>query len=155
MRVILSDTRQKKDKNDHIQKQLEALGYQVDRSKLYVGDYVFADSSKIAVDTKQDLQEVAGNLCQDHERFKQECERAKAAGVQLVILVCEDCIKSLEDVPSWFNWRKKFSTRAISGKQLWKIMTTMTERYGVVWKFSTRAKLGATIVELLEGDAID
>ena len=155
MRVILEDTRNSPKKNAHIRKQLESLGYQVDRSKLYVGDYIFADSSKIAVDTKQDLQEVAGNLCQDHERFKQECERAKAAGVQLVILVCEDHIKSLDDVPSWYNWRKKFSTRAINGKQLWKIMTTMTERYGVVWKFSTRPKLGATIVELLEGDVID
>ena len=153
--MILIDSREKPKAITKIIRCFEENNIDYDTSKLYVGDYVFADSSKIAIDTKQDLQEVAGNLCQDHERFKQECERAKAAGVQLVILVCEDHIKSLDDVPSWYNWRKKFSPRAINGKQLWKIMTTMTERYGVVWKFSTRPKLGATIVGLLEGDAID
>ena len=149
--VIIEDTRNKPEKNKNIREQIEKLGHKVVRSKLYTGDYALATSQKICVDTKQDLQEVCGNLTQQHERFRAECERAKEAGIQLVILVQEPSVKTLIDVCSWYNWRKKKNPRALSGKQLYKIMATMTERYGVAWQFCTRGTVGKTVVELLEG----
>lgn len=152
MKLILEDTRNKPEKNAYIRKQLEKLDYQVERCKLYTGDYTYPHNQKICIDTKQDLQEVCGNVTQQHKRFKAECERAKVAGIKLVILVKEASIKSLEDVPKWYNWRLKFSPRATTGKQLWKIMSTMSENYGVEWRFSTPSNMGKTIVDILEGN---
>lgn len=152
MKLILEDTRNKPEKNAYIRKQLEKLGYQVQRCKLYAGDYTWATDQRICIDTKADLQEVCGNVTQQHERFQAECERAKLAGIRLVVLIRESTIKSLEEVPTWYNWRRKFSPRATTGKQLWKIMSTMTEKYGVIWKFATQPNMGKTIAELLEGD---
>jgi hypothetical protein len=151
LKLILEDTRNKPEKNEYIRKQLEKLGYQVDRCRLYTGDYTWATDQKVCIDTKQDLQEVCGNVTQQHERFQAECERAKLAGIKLVILIKESSIKSLDEVPKWYNWRLKFSPRATTGKQLWKIMSTMTDKYGVEWKFSTPSNMGKTIVEILEG----
>lgn len=150
MKLILEDTRNKPEKNAYIRVQLEKLGYQVDRCRLYAGDYTWATDQKICIDTKQDLQEVCGNVTQQHKRFKAECERAKMAGIKLVILIKEASIKSLDEVPKWYNWRLKFSPRATTGKQLWKIMSTLTEHYGVEWRFATPSNMGKTIVEILE-----
>lgn len=152
MKLILEDTRNKPEKNAYIRKQIESLGYKVDRCKLYAGDYSWATDQRICIDTKQDLQEVCGNVTQQHKRFKEECERAKAAGIRLVILIKEASIKSLDDVPKWYNWRLKFSPRATTGKQLWKIMTTFSEKYGVEWQFATPSAMGRTLVEILEGN---
>lgn len=150
MKLILEDTRNKPEKNEYIRKQLESLGYKVDRCRLYAGDYTWPTNQKICIDTKQDLQEVCGNVTQQHKRFKAECERAKAAGIKLVILIKEASIKSLDEVPKWYNWRLRVSPRATTGKQLWKIMSTMTENYGVEWRFATPSNMGKTIVEILE-----
>ena len=150
MRLILEDTRNKPEKNAYIRKQLENLGYQVDRCRLYTGDYTWATDQQVCVDTKADLQEVCGNVTQQHKRFKAECERAKAAGIRLVILIREPNITTLADVPKWYNWRLKYSPRATTGKQLWKIMSTMSENYGVEWRFAKPNNMGKTIVEILE-----
>ncbi len=149
--VIIEDSRQKPEKNAHIRAQLEALGYTVVRSKLYCGDYTWATDQKICIDTKADLQEVCGNVTQQHERFRAECERAKEAGIQLIILVQEPSIATLQNVCSWYNWRRKKNPKATSGKTLYGIMCKMTERYGVQWEFTTKANCGKRIVELLGG----
>ena len=149
--TIIEDSRQKPDKNKHIKQQLESLGYKVIRSKLLVGDYSWPTDQHICVDTKFGLQEVASNLTQDHERFKRECILAKDCGIQLVVLVQEPGIKILSDVCGWYNWRRKKNPKAVSGKQLYKIMATMTDRYGVAWVFCTRNTVGKRIVELLGG----
>ena len=115
-----------------------------------VGDYMNIENPHIVVDRKFGLQEVAQNLTRDHERFRRECELAKELGYQLIVLIEEENINRIEKVPTWYNFRKKYSPKAISGKQLHKIMITMTDRYGVEWKFSTRQNYGRKLVELLE-----
>ena len=149
--VIVEDTRQKPEKNKHINQQLEKMGYKVIRNKLLVGDYSWPTNQQICVDTKFGLQEVVSNLTQDHERFKNECILAKECGIQLVVLIQEPGIKILSDVCGWYNWRRKKNPKAVSGKQLYKIMVAMCERYGVIWHFCTRADVGTRIVELLGG----
>ena len=149
--IILEDTRNKPEKNAHIRSQLERLGYKVERSKLYCGDYSWATVQKCCIDTKQDLQEVCGNVTSQHERFRAECERAKEADIRLIILVQEPSIKTIDDVPSWFNWRRLKNPKALSGKQLFKIMLTMSQKYGCEWHFCKRENVGETIVSLLGG----
>jgi len=77
-------------------------------SKLYVGDYTSLDNSRLAIDRKQNLTEVCGNMCQQHKRFTGELMRAREAGIQLVILVEHSpYIKSIDDVEKWINPRNK------------------------------------------------
>lgn len=77
-------------------------------SKLYVGDYMSLDNPRLVIDRKQNLQEICGNVCQQHKRFKAELIRAQEAGIQLIIL-CEHSnrIKTIDDVRSWENPRIK------------------------------------------------
>ena len=96
---------------------------------------------------------MAGNVCQQHERFRAELIRAQETGIQLVIL-CEHGgdIKSLEDVYFWQNPRRRTSPRAISGQRLFKILNTMQEKYGVRFEFCDKRQTGRRIVEILTDD---
>ena len=148
--IVQCDSREHKGKNAHILDYFDEVGIKHFTSKLVVGDYMNLDNPKLVVDRKKDLQEVAGNLTKDHERFRTECERAKDLGIHLIILVEEKTINRIDKVPSWYNYRRAKNPKAISGKQLWKIMTTMAEKYDIEWKFSTRENYGRKLVELLE-----
>ena len=150
--IILEDTRNKPEKNAHIRQQLEELGYKVERTKIYCGDYTFPTNQSICVDTKKDMNEIESNLIHDHERFKAECIRAKEAGIKLVILIQDPKLKQLGDVFWWFNIRKKWSKKAASGQQLAKMMYTMQERYGVTFKFCKKDEIGKRIVEILKNE---
>jgi ERCC4-type nuclease len=149
-RVIIEDSRQKPEKNYGIRLQLEELGYKVVRSKVYVGDYVFADDGKVAIDTKQNLQELVGNVTSQHERFRAECERAKEAGIKLIILITEPKITCLADVFGWWNPRLIYSKKATTGRQLGKILYSMRDKYGVDFQFCEKHEVGKRIIELLE-----
>lgn len=147
--VIIEDTRQKPDKTDYISHQLTELGCEVIRSKLLVGDYIISNASYVSVDTKQDMNEVENNLTSQHKRFRNECELAQKCGINLVILIQDDAIKTLDDVIKWYNPRKRYSKTAVSGKQLHKIMVTMSKKYGVQWSFCTKDEVGEKILEEL------
>ena len=67
--------------------QFNASGIKHYTSKLYVGDYVSLDNSRLCIDRKQNLSELYGNLCQGHERFRNELIRANEAGIKLIILI--------------------------------------------------------------------
>ena len=73
-------------------------------SKLPVGDYISLDNARLAIDRKRNLQELCGNLCQQHERFRRELERARDLGIKLVFLVEHSrSIRTLSDVRHWQN----------------------------------------------------
>lgn len=147
----MEDSRNRIDKNKHIREQLESLGYKVDRSKLYVGDYQFADSGKKVIDTKQDMLEICQNVIQDHERFRNECVRAQEANIELVILIADETITGLQDVFGWKNPRRFYSKKCTTGRQLGKILYAMKERYNVDFQFCKKQDIGKRIVELLGG----
>lgn len=118
--VIQCDTREHKKEWERIQNQFDSLEVQYFRSKLYCGDYQSLDNAKLCIDRKKDLQELCGNVCQQHERFKAELIRAREAGIQLIIL-CEHGpdIKSVGDVYFWENPRKhKVIWRTVNGKRV-------------------------------------
>jgi hypothetical protein len=151
--TIQCDTREHSEQIERIEKQFDDLGVKHFRSKLYVGDYQSLDNPRLVVDRKKDLQEIAGNVCQQHERFRTELIRAQEAGIQIVIL-CEHGgqIRSLEDVFFWDNPRRRASKGAISGQRLFKILSTMKDKYGVRFEFCDKRQTGRRIVEILTND---
>ena len=161
------DTREHKSEWERIQKQFDALRVQYFRSKLYVGDYQSLDNPRLVIDRKKDINELCGNVCQQHDRFKAELIRAMQQNIKIVILVehGED-VKSLEDVYFWENPRKHEaiwktvngkrvktvrSAKAIDGMQLYKSLCTIRDRYNVDFEFCTKEETGKRIVEILGG----
>lgn len=163
--MIQIDSREHQKVIDGIKKAFDAAGEKWFVSKLYVGDYMNYDNPRLVVDRKQNLSELCGNVCQQHERFKAELIRAREAGIQLIIL-CEhgSDIKSVGDVYFWENPRKHkviwktvngkrvktvISEKAVDGCQLYKSLCTIRDRYGVRFEFCTKEETGRRIVELL------
>ena len=145
--VVVFDTREQK---NHVTDYLNAQGIPNVRSKLYVGDYALLDNQSVCVDRKHNLQEVCGNLCQQHKRFKEEIVRAQAAGIKMIILVEHGgTITSLDRVMDWVNPRLKTSPYAVSGEKLHKIMVTIGVKYGVEWRFCQKRNTGKVICEIL------
>ena len=161
------DTRERAREWERIKGQFDVLGVQYFRSKMYVGDYQSLDNPRLAIDRKKDLQEMVGNVCRQHERFKAELLRAKEQGIKLVIL-CEHGadIKSLEDVYFWQNPRKHqirwktvdgkrakdvISAKAVDGNQLYKSLCTIRDRYNVDFVFCQKKETGQKIIDILGG----
>ena len=160
--IIQIDSREKAKAIQKIIEEFDRQGIKHPVSKLMVGDYMNYDNPRVIVDRKQNLTEVCSNVCQDHDRFRRELVLAKENGIQLIIL-CEHGkdIKSLEDVIFWKNprseKRKKIdgkwqtvNTNAMKGDVLYKILTTLQEKYGVRFEFCDKDETGKRIVELLE-----
>lgn len=148
--VIQIDTREHQHAIKRILEAFDKAGVRHISSKLYVGDYQRLDNGLLVVDRKQNLQELAGNVCQQHERFRAEMVRAADAGIKVVIL-CEHggMIKTLDDVRLWKNPRLKDSPKAITGERLHKALLTMTERYGIEILFCDKRVTGKKIMEIL------
>ena len=88
---------------------------------------------------------------------------AQENGIQLIIL-CEhgQGVENLEDVIFWKNPRSEkrvqvdgkwqtVTTKAMKGEVLYKILSTLQEKYGVEFMFCTKEETGERIVEILGG----
>ena len=135
-------------------------------SKLYVGDYMNFDNPRLIIDRKQNLNELCSNVCQGHNRFRDEMLRAQEHGIHMIIL-CEHGkgMECLEDVIWWANPRrhKRFrdpetgrwterETNATTGDKLYKILSTLPRKYGCRFLFCEKKDTGRRIIELLGGD---
>lgn len=165
---IQIDSREKARAIRKILKTFDDKGINHYTSKLFVGDYMSLDNPRLIIDRKQNLQELCGNVCQQHERFRKELIRARDAGIKLVILVEHGKgIATLEDVYFWKNPRKhevkwrtvngrrvKYvdSAKAIDGKQLYKSLSTIRDRYNVRFEFCEKKETGEKILEILNCD---
>lgn len=148
--MIQIDTREHKWERARIETQLSKLGVKTIASKLYVGDYQSWDNPRLVIDRKKDLNELCGNVTQQHERFQKELLRAQDAGINIIILCEQDDIQSLEDVYFWDNPRLKKSPKATTGKSLYKCLCTIRDRYNVRFEFCSKKETGKRIMELLE-----
>lgn len=162
---IQIDSREKARAIRKIVKTFDESGVKYFSSKLLVGDYMSLDNPRLIIDRKQNLQELCGNVCQQHERFKRELLRAMDAGIQLIILVEHgQGINNIEDVYFWKNPRKHevrfrtvngkkeryvVSTKAVDGNQLYKSLCTIRDRYDVRFEFCEKKDTGKKIIELL------
>ena len=146
---IFEDTRQQKNKHDYTNFCLEQMGHTVIRNKLYVGDYTAVGNNLVAIDTKQNYLELAGNICgKQHNRFRKECQKAQALGIKLIVLVEENCPPS-----AWKSPANKAGQPLcnVAPETLAKAMATMTAKYGVQFEYCDKKDTAARIVALLGG----
>lgn len=162
---IQIDSREKAKAIKKIIKTFDEEGVKHFSSKLLVGDYMSLDNPRLIIDRKQNLQELCGNVCQQHERFRRELIKSMEAGIQLVILVEHGTdIQCLEDVYFWQNPRKHevrwknvngkkekyvVSAKAVDGKQLYKSLCTIRDRYNVRFEFCEKKDTGKEIIRIL------
>lgn len=143
--VLLEDTRNKVGQHKNIAQYCEENGILLRRSKLFVGDYQIANKGDIVVDTKESVLEVAGNVFQEHQRFRDECVRAQEAGIQLIILTEEVLPNGRLDL-----WIPPMAVK-FNPVTLRKAMITMQEKYGVKFRFCENRDTGRVMVEYLTG----
>lgn len=148
--TIQIDTREKQKAIKKILAEFDRTGTKYFSSKLYVGDYMSMDNPRRIIDRKQNLSELCSNVCQEHERFTAELKRARDAGIRITIL-CEHGgrIATLADVEGWYNPRLAVSPLAVSGKRLYKILSTMTKTYDFDIVFCKKTDTGKEILRIL------
>ena len=168
MVTIIEDTRQQAEKHRLKHKWFDEHGVKVVRSKLPAADYALLSDMSRVIDSKQGLMEIYGNLTQDHERIRRECDFCKDNGIELIILIEEPGITCLDDVRKWSNprlhkWNKiRYmhehgrwlntplpAKPPVSNITLIKIMHTFGIKHGVRWEFCDPADSGRRIIELL------
>lgn len=148
MATIIEDTRQKDGKHQQKHIGFEDLGVDLLRCKLPFGDYALPPA--VSVDTKENLEEIAGNLCgsmKERDRFIRECKEAAAAGCQLVIMVETEHDGSLLDLGDI----RIGSGKIVTGLQLYRAMTTVSGRYGVQFVLVRPEDAAKEIVRILHG----
>jgi ERCC4-type nuclease len=161
--TIQVDSREHQHAIQDILAEFDKQGVKHYTSKLYCGDYMSLDNPRLVIDRKQNLHELCGNVCQQHERFRAEMQRAKENGIKIIFL-CEHGrnIKALDDVLWWTNPRETYREKVkgvwvtkhrkvMQGDTLFKILNTMQNRYGVEFLFCEKKDTGKRIIELLRG----
>lgn len=153
-RAIVEDTRQQRGKHDLKAACFEEAGRLVVRCRLDVGDYALAP--RVSVDTKKDINELAGNIRADHARFRAECVRAREEGTLLVVLTeNRDGVRTLADLERWResprDAARRRAARPYTGRSLAKACRTMRAKYGVMFDFCAPEESAARVIEILEG----
>lgn len=133
------------------------------RRKLDTGDY-WADGSRYLVDTKKDVQELAGNVGRDHDRFVRELDRATADGKVLIILVEEHPeYERPELLETWVSGVcrrcrrcdplrdscKAKRRKPMNGPQLRKILDALHERHGARFMFCDKGRTAEIVCGIL------
>ena len=149
---------------EEMQRGIERRGDRLKKIDL-VGDI------KIAVDRKNSIDEICGNVCSTtkaHERFRDEVILAQKCGCKFYVLIEDEKVTNLDDLEHWQNPREKkyFYYKALmaqgkklrmilpkqppaSGKKLAKALRTMETKYGVEFVFCKPEDAAQRIVELL------
>lgn len=145
--VLYEDTRQQAGKHKNIHAYCEQAGIKIIRQALNVGDYQIAGKGNISVDTKQSVLELAGNVFQEHQRFRDECIRAQECDIQLIVLI-------EEQLPGGrlVNWRPPVGSVRFDPATLRKAMITMQQEYGVKFRFCDGRSTGKQLIEYLTGE---
>lgn len=169
--ILISDTRQQYGKHRNIEEYCKKCGIEVVNQCLSVGDYMTTDGEKdsegkyiptgtVSIDTKADVMELLKDvMSNDHRRFRRECQRAIELGIQLIVLVEEDIPYGMIEyweVPKWQNsnqWHMKGQPMSkIEPKVFAKALRTMTEKYGVQFRFCSRKQSPRRVIKYLKGE---
>lgn len=157
MVYIIEDSRQKLGQHEQKHADFERMSIGLVRSKLHAGDYAYPP--KCAVDTKQDIYELAMDIKNQHARFRAECVAAQEAGTQLIVLTENmDGIATINDLTRWvepwahYQMRQRKNRKSLrwSGKTLAKACITMSKKYGVAFRFCTPYEAASKIKEYLD-----
>lgn len=151
--VLYEDTRQQAGKHKNVHAYCDKNGIEIIRQGLNVGDYMLAGpgGGGISVDTKYGVPELANCCFQDHDRFRDECIRAKKCGITLIVLTEERLPGGRLDY-----WRSPIGWDGLpmhkfNPETLRKVMITMQEEYGVRFRFCDPLETGQLLIEYLTG----
>lgn len=155
--ILVEDSRNQIGKHKNIEAFCKQRGIEIVRQALNVGDYMLAGpefggiKGDIAVDTKQNVLELASNCFQEHRRFRDECIRAQKLGIQLIVLV-EEALPG----GKLQNWRPPLGRDGLplcrfDPAVLKKTMLTMQDKYQVKFRFCDGRSTGNVLIEYLEG----
>lgn len=148
---IQIDTREHDSAVKEIRRYFDENGIKHFSSKLFVGDYMSLDNARFCIDRKQNLLELCQNVCQEHDRFRRELERANEYGIRLVFLTEHSAdIRTLDDVKDWQNPRLKKSKLAVSGERLYRVLRQLEATYGTRFYFCTKEQTARGIIKLLK-----
>ena len=190
----LTGTHKRSNEVNH--RRMMAMGHEIMPLPLPYGDYIqitdeiaevvkrrgdkikkmdLVNDIRIAVDRKNSIDEICGNLCssqKEHERFREEAITAQKANCRFYVVVENtEGIKSIDDIRKWSNprlhhyhkvnymhqlgkWqnvRNKGSKPPCDNIRLMKTMYTMSAKYGITFVFCSPYESAQKIVELLEG----
>lgn len=143
--MIIVDSREKK--NQHILNYFDRLGEQYQIQALSTGDYMDPNQPGITIDRKQDLQELAGNICTKDHRFWREARRSHDEGLKMIVLIEQGGqIRSMNDVK---NWTSKYTK--VTGRRLYDEMFRLHVAYQIEFLFCDKGSTGKRILEILRG----
>ena len=141
--MIVSDTREKK--NEHVLKYFERKGIEYRVDTVDTGDYYDTERPNVRVERKMSLEELAHNLISgDKSRFYREIRRARAQGIELIILCEHGGIHCLNDVKEWVPKYGK-----VTGRALADAIARLEIGYGVPVLFCDKRSTGRRILEIL------
>ena len=146
--TVQVDSRERK--FSHVTDEFDRLGVKWFVSKCVVGDYQSLDNPRLAIDRKANCAELVNNICQQHDRFRNELIRASDLGITLIFLVEHSrSIQSLSDVRHWINPRKKVSPLVLDGFELYRRLCTIESKYHTQFLFCEKRNTGARIIDIL------
>ena len=186
-----------KKSNDMNHRKMVAMGHEVVPLPLPYADYIqitddiaetikrrgdklkkmdLVNDIKIAVDRKNSIDEICGNLCsseKEHARFREEAITAMKAGAEFhVVIETDEKIRSVDEIRKWSNPRlhryNKINYMHRLGKwqniknpgakppcdniRLIKTMQTMSAKYKIHWHLCSPSESAEMIVKLLSGE---
>lgn len=153
--MLMVDSREKPKAIKTILKQFDERGINYSISKLFIGDYMEYSNPSLIVDRKQTIQELAQNCTRDHKRFRNELERAKAVGAELVILVEQNRyydrdkwihVKTIEDLMLWSS-----PHTTIRGEKVYRVLRAWMAKYPIRVEFCDKRQTGTRILEIIYG----
>ena len=146
--VIIEDTRQTADKHLLKHASFDKDGDIIFRSRLLIGDYALPP--KVVVDTKEDVTEIAYNMCgsvNEKQRFSTNCYTANLCGTRLVFLIEDSHFNEINDLIG--RTIHLHNGMDIPGEQLAKAMYITMSRYGVEFRFCDKKDTASIIKEIL------
>ena len=149
--IIIQDYREKHGHHNEIETYCNDHNILLYRMKLDVGDYMVGEYSngaykpigKISVDTKQDLQELAGDLYRDKLAFNKKYKKCFEQGIKLYVLV-QQPVNKLSDIVRWKSTHTK-----VSGRLLLDLIDRLRKSYGVKFVFCDKSQVAQSIINIL------
>ena len=153
MKLLLVDTREKKNIIKPILNYFDSVGIEYESTKLQVYGY----DPYLSIDRKRNIAELAKNCTSDHERFRRELERVKKAGATLVVLVEQNRYKDrdkwikverIEDLLLWSSPHTK-----VRGEKVFRVLSSWMYKYPLRVEFCDKRSTGKRITEIIyKGD---
>ena len=154
-KLLLIDSREKPKAIQGIIKTVDEARIPHASTKLLFGDYMDYNRPSIVIDRKQNIAELAKNCTWEHDRFRAELERAKAANARLIILVEQNRYKdrdkwihveSIEDIMLWTN-----PHTTIRGEKVFRVLRAWMSKYDIDVQFCDKRQTGRRILEIIYG----